>query len=170
MEEFFDIMDVKNEFLKNLGMQYQSMYSPQQLDIALYMLNDFCNNVAANGLVLLRQTPDQPQGYQPPQPQYVQPVPQGYYSQQPRPVPIQNPFNEYEQRMDVQRQVSEMNQGLARAQSRQVYEPPRPAMPPARMPEPQSDVDLHNEKPKTFVDKIKEMRTPKKVDKINPEE
>ena len=194
MEEFFEIMDVKEEFLKNVGPQYQASYSPQQLDIAMYMVNDFCNNIAANGLVLLRmpeprQALPQPlQGYYPqqqypqqPQPVYQEPYPQPPYARQvqqevqqmppPRMVarpmpqntmPMQNPFND-EERYDVQRQVAEMNRGIQPKRTM-----PQPYMVPAQTV--QSDVDLQVEKPKTFVDKIKDMRAPRKVDKINPEE
>lgn len=179
MDEFFDIMDVKNEFLKNLGPQYQNMYAPQQLDIALYMLNDFCNNINANGLILLRhveQAPPRPPQYAQPQPGYV--IPPGVYQQPQYPPqqmrvqsypqrPMENPFNEYDERFNVQQQVAEMNQGLQQAQTRsQFMQQPQRVI----TPEVVQDVDLRAEKPKTFVDKIKEMRTPKKADNINPEE
>lgn len=194
MDEFFDIVDVKKEFLKNVGPQYQSTYAPQQLDIALYMLNDFCNNVSANGLVLMRQTPPQPEypeavpAYEPrfdvrqPYPQPMQPsyptlqrppyiqqqsgysIPPGVYQE-----PVQDPFVEYQapvmpQRppLRVQQQVNELNQGL-----QQPRFAPRPQPLPTQTYT--QDADLNPDKAKTFVDKIKEMRTPKKSDKINPE-
>lgn len=171
--EFFEINDVKNEFLKNVGPQYQGMYSPQQLDIALYMLNDFCNNVSANGIVLMRQAPEpvpmpdyqssgfgiqRPQSYpQPMQPTYPTPQRPPYVQQQ-----YQDPFEEYplpqpqfspqpKMPQRIQQQVNELNKGI---QPRQ----------------PQMDADMDNDKPRTFVDKIKDMRTPAKSDRINPED
>jgi hypothetical protein len=189
MDEYFDIVDVKKEFLKNVGPQYQSTYAPQQLDIALYMLNDFCNNVSANGLVLMRQTPVQPtpEYYPEPVPAYEprfdvrQPYPQPMQPTYPTPqrppyaqpnYPPQDPFEEYQPpqqfiqpqrpQMRVQQQVNELNQGLQ--QPRFVPRQPLP-----QQPQPMQDADLNPDKAKTFVDKIKEMRTPKKSDKINPE-
>jgi hypothetical protein len=223
--EFIEIMDVKNEFLQNVGPEYARAYPPQQLDLALYLLNDFCNNLVNNGLVLFRQV-------EAPQPVYEQPYPQPSYQQpayqvppyqtpyqQPYQPPQQqvygNPFEEdlkfrqqqeYENRLraeqgEVQRNISEMNAQLQQQQfrpvnsvrpqpiPRQEYVPPRqeprqeyiPPQPQPQQPsraspfpqptqQPVQDINLANEKPKTFVDKIKEMRTPKKGDKINPEE
>lgn len=190
MAEVFSIIDVKNEFLRNLGQQYVNSYPPQQVELALYMLNDFCNNVEANNLLLVRADQPEPQAppqYMPPQ-QYPQPM-DPYYQPPQRPPyvqqqrmppqmapPQQNPFVEYDaDRMDVQSQVAEMNRGLAygRMPPQQPQQQPRmqmPTMPPVMQQQQQSVVDLNPEKPKTFVDKIKEMRTPKKVDKINPED
>lgn len=183
MEEFFEIMDVKNEFLTNVGSQYQASYSPQQLDIALYLLNDFCNNISANGLVLLRTEPQPPPRQLPPQ-GYQEPYPQTPYARQAqmqsprmvarpqpmpmqRPQPMQNPFNEYDEEVyDVQQQVQELNRGI-KPMARLQRPMDVPMQPPATR---QSDVDLQAEKPKSFVDKIKDMRTPKRMDKINPEE
>jgi hypothetical protein len=156
------------------------------------MLNDFCNNVEANSLVLARMEPQAPpiptQPQYPPDPYYQQPPRPPYVQQQPgysippgvyqQPI-MSNPFNEYDaDRMDVQSQVAEMNRGINYRQQQQqpVYQQqPQPQrmqmpMPPIQQSPGQSVVDLNPDKPKTFVDKIKEMRTPKKVDKINPEE
>lgn len=205
VNEFLDIMDVKNEFLRNVGPEYARSYPPQQLDVALFLLNDFCNNLSGNGLVLFRQAPVQPVQQQyypqqpnyPPQPAYVESrIPPSPYVQQPYVQPRQpqnysNPFDEdaqfrqqqYEDRLraeefTVQQNINEMN-----AQLRAPPQPPRQnpmrvsSQPMPRQPipvqeyiPPQADVNLSNDKPKTFVDKIKEMRTPKKGDKINPEE
>lgn len=189
--EIYNPEDVKNEYINNVIPEYGRTYSRQQLDLAIYMLTDFVNNLTANNLVLLRYEPEpvrQPtqQQYQAPQQQAPrgppprQPIPQYMpeYSQN------QNPFQDVEEvdtqeyadprtqrmRVDdfrVQREVAEMNAQLRTPQMPRQQQP----MPQQQQQQPiQQDINLASEKNKTFVDKIREMRNPKKKDNINPEE
>lgn len=200
MSEIFNPEDVKNEFIQNTIQEYLRVYGKQQVDLAVYFLNDFINNLVANDLVLLRLEPEPaPQQrqpvYQQPQPprqqQYQQPIPQQQMRvQQPQNIYQQNPFEEEDirtqvaeyidprtQRMrvedfGVQREVAELNAQL------QTPNPPRQMntrgfpQQPQRQPiqQQQQDINLESEKSKTFVDKIKDMRTPRKKEGINPEE
>jgi hypothetical protein len=205
--EIYDLEEVKNEFIRNVSGEYAKVFNRQQMDFAVYVLNDFCNNLSGNGLVLLRYTP-QPQMQQMPmqQPRYVEPKPQPRYVQpqysppqysQPfdgNPFEEEPPIDEYNDprmrqmrtdNVDVQRNITEMNAQLQQQPQRMVhrqmpqaeyYEPPQQPIPrvptrapPTRAP-PDQDVNLAGDKPKTFVDKIKEMRVGKKPEKINPEE
>jgi len=180
-EEIYNVEDVKNEFLQGVIQEYSQNYSRIKLDLAIYMLNDFCNNLIANKLVLLRldqeiQPPTPPQPVYQQQQQVYQPPQQVY--QPPRMQPQNNPFEEdiqeyvdpRTQRMrvddyNVKKEVAEMNQ--------QLRSPP-PRMQPIQQqqiqPMQNNDVNLGLQKDKTFVDKIKEMRSPKKKDNINPDE
>ena len=68
----------------------------------------------------------------------------------------------------VQREVEEMNAQLRTPQPpRQMQRPIQNQM---QQQAPMQDVNLTSEKSKTFVDKIKEMRNPRKKEGINPEE
>lgn len=181
VNEIYNPEDVKNEFLTNVLPEYGRTYSRQQLDLAIYMLTDFCNNLVANDLWMLR-VEQQQQQQQPVQQQMPRQMPQ----QQQMPAPPQyyeqgNPFEEDVQeytdprtqrmRVDdfsVQRDVAEMNQQLrSNIPPRQFVQQQMPQMPQQM---PQQDINLGSEKNKTFVDKIKDMRQPKKKDNINPEE
>lgn len=188
--EIYNPEDVKNEFLTNVLPEYGKTYSRQQLDLAIYMLTDFVNNLAGNDLWILRYEPEpQQQPMQQPmqqQPRQVQQprgqMPPGYqnYEQNPFEEDVQEYMDPRTQRMrvdefSVKRDVAEMNQQL------RSLVPPRQLdtrMPPIdvrmhqqpQQQQQQQDINLGSEKSKTFVDKIKEMRTPKKKDSINPEE
>lgn len=176
MNQVYAVEDVKNEFVKSVIDQYAESYNRIQLDLAFYVLNDFCNNLAANGLVLLKVEQQVQQPVQQPvmQQQVQQPVqpmgpppksaaqPYGYPQQMPNANSV-DPFEKAEyvdprlqrQKMDefsVQREVKELNAQLQPKVKAEV------------------DVSLSGEKGKSFVDKIKEMRSSKKRDVINPEE
>lgn len=197
MSEIYNIEEVKDEFIKNTIQEYLQRYAQPQIDLAIYYLNDFVNNLVANELVLLKYEPEPeptPQPiqqiqrplYQPPMQQRMQ-QPQQYVPPRVAATPYQppsvnpytqNPFQEEEQvaaeysdprtqrmRVDdfsVQREVREMNEQLRTPQ------PPRQIQQP--MQRPMQDINLDSEKSKTFVDKIKEMRNPRKKEGINPEE
>lgn len=194
--EIFNLEDVKNEYIENTINEYAKSYNKMQIDLAVYMLNDFVVNLVANDFVLLRYEPEPepvpqqaPQRMQPPvqQQQPMRQAPQGFQGygqgqtnvrvdprqrvqqvQQPIPGYIdqnENPFETAEyvnpktQRMrvddvDVRREVSEMNEQLNRVNGSV----------------PKQDINLNSEKSKSFVDKIRDMRNPKKKDNINPEE
>jgi hypothetical protein len=81
----------------------------------------------------------------------------------------QNPFQEEEYRdprtqrmrvddVRVKQEVAEMNEQLRNPAPRRVVA------------ESKQEVSLTSEKGKTFVDKIKDMRNPRKKDNINPDE
>ena len=183
VNEIYELDEVKNEFIRNVSMEYAKVFNRQQMDLAIYLLNDFCNNLAANGLVLLRYVP-QPQ----PQPQPIRPMPSPSMR-------FGNPFEEEPpvaeyvdprlrqartDELDVRRNIAEMNAQIQAPPQRMVRQPQPvldyeqlPPMPQPPRPMPRQvvqDVDLVGDKPKTFVDKIKEMRVGKKAEKINPEE
>jgi hypothetical protein len=193
-EEIFNPEDVKNEFITNTLPEYGRTYSKQQLDLAIYMLTDFVNNLTGNDLYLIRVSEPEPE----PQPVYQQPVyqappqqmrPQMRVQQVQQPVYQPNPFQEevgeqqirdysdprtQRMRVDdyaVQREVEEMNAQLRTPQPpRQMQQPQRQMQQPMQQATPVQDVNLTSEKSKTFVDKIKEMRNPRKKEGINPEE
>lgn len=189
MNEVFDINKVKQEFLQNTGPEYATIFSERQLEMCVYLLNDFCAAMAANNLVLLRVEQEQlmpPQYQQPPIPQMTAPPEyrQPQYQPQPRqqqyqqqyqqpPQYMQDPFQELPlqpipqqpPQQNVQRQVQELNAQLPKAPQRQF-------IPPTGAPTPSvQDVDLSADKPKTFAEKIREMRAgAKKPNRINPED
>lgn len=177
MSEIFDLNVVKQEFLQNLGGEYSTIFSERQLEMSVYMLNEFCTALTANGLVLLRQQQQQPlMQQQPPmqmqQPRVMQQPPQDYRYQQYQQPPVQpmsvppqyqnigspatmpDPFQEEQeeqflQQQQVKRQVTELNAQLPKAQP----------------------IDLSPDKPKSFAEKIKEMRsTVKRSNRINPDD
>ena len=184
MNEIFEVNKVKTEFLQNIGPEYTNVFSERQLEMSVYMLNDFCNALAANSLVLIRIEPEQiappqyQQPYQPPvpnmglPPEYQQrnrPIPMPEYQQ-----PVADPFQEMQQQQmhpqQVQRQVQEMNAQLPRAPPPKYSKEQLDNVPGMRVP-PQQDVDMAGDKPKTFAEKIKEMRgAVKKPNRINPED
>lgn len=176
--EIFEISTVKQEFLQNMGPEYVKVFSEKQLEMSVYMLNEFCDALAGNGLVLLRIEPE-PQ----PQPQVMYrapPTPQmgipPQYQQPMDPFQEQAMLRQMEQQQ-VQQQVRELNAQIPRQQ--QV-----PPLPPLQSMRPQQqyskeqldnvpaqEVDLSVEKPKSFADKIREMRAgTKKANRINPDD
>lgn len=196
MTEIYNVEDVKNEFLKNILPEYAKTYSRQQIDLSVYFLTDFVNNLVANDLVLLKIEPEpepEPEPILPGYPQMPQGPPQRMVQrptqqmQQPQQFQEQqqyyqaNPFNEVQDYTDprtqrmrvddfrVQQEVAEMNAQLRNPP--QYRQPAQTQMQPQTQPtQPQVDVNLINEKNKTFVDKIKDMRNPRKKEGINPEE
>jgi len=160
--EIFEINNVKQEFLQNIGPEYTQVFSERQLEMSIYMLNEFCTALANNGLVLLRIEPEPTPYRAPPTPQMGIP-PQ--YEQQGYRMPAADPFQEQQlhQQQMVQQQVKEMNAQLPRAPPR-----PQPSQPKS---EPVQEVDLSADKPKTFAEKIREMRAgTKNPNRINPDD
>lgn len=148
VNELYEVEQVKIEFLQSIAEEYSTMFTDKQLDMCVYMLNDFVNACTSNNLALIR-IPEQIAVQQPQQYQH-----QGYQ------IPVADPFQNQEmppvrppQPAPVYQQVNQMNN---------------------QMQQQQQDVDLStNDKPKTFQDKIREMRgAPKKQpgNKVNPNE
>lgn len=178
--EIFEISTVKQEFLQNMGPEYVKVFSEKQLEMSIYMLNEFCDALAGNNLVLLRLEPEPEQYVAPPTPQMGIPPEyqhQGYripaYQQ-----PI-DPFQEQQLQMQAQQQVRELNAQIPQRTINQV--PPNVKAYPEMRPQvskeqldnlpPIQDVDLAAEKPKSFADKIREMRAgTKKPNRINPDD
>ena len=176
--EIFDINNVKQEFLQNMGPEYVKVFSEKQLEMSVYMLNEFCDALIGNGLVLTRNEPEviRPAYRAPPTPQmgippqyqnqgYQMPVQQPQYQQPPQfqQQQYQDPFQEQQFiQQQVQQQVKELNAQLPRTN--------RPPMDAAGLP-PVQEVELNAEKPKSFADKIREMRAgTKKPNRINPDD
>lgn len=171
--EIFEISTVKQEFLQNMGPEYVKVFSEKQLEMSVYMLNEFCDALAGNGLVLLRIEPE-------PQPQQMYrapPTPQmGIPPQYQQPI---DPFQEQAmlrqmEQQQVQQQIRELN---AQIPSRQPVPPLPPLQTMRSQPQqpldnvPAQEVDLSVEKPKSFADKIREMRAgTKKPNRINPDD
>lgn len=154
--EIFEIEDVKNEFLQKVAAEYGQVFAPRQLELAMYVLNDFCNNLSANNLVLYRFVEQQ---FQQAPPQYQQmPFQQGPRPIQQQPIPIQqprppqNPFEE-DQGYNVRQNINELN--------RQIQQPPKPRIPEKQLQS--QDVDLSPEKPKNFVDNLRAMKSNKRA-------
>lgn len=150
MNEVFDINKVKVEFLEGIATEYAEVFTERQLEMSVYMLNEFCNACASNNLVLIRIAEEQL--YVPPvpemqaPPQYQQPI---QYQQD----PFQNIPDD---RQHIQKTVAQMNADIQRN---------LPPLPPVE------EVDLTPDKPKSFAEKIREMRgAPKKQpgNKVNP--
>jgi type IV secretory pathway VirB10-like protein len=176
MSEIYNPEDIKNEFIKNTISEYTKLYSAQQIDLAVYYLTDFVNNLVANDLLIVKL--DEPEQQPAPQPQAVYQQPRGpnpNAASYAPPVPpqqsmySQNPFQEEEYRdprtqrmrvddVRVKQEVAEMNEQLRNPAPRRVVA------------ESKQEVSLTSEKGKTFVDKIKDMRNPRKKDNINPDE
>jgi len=163
VNEIFEIHAVRDEFLQMTAAEYSKYFTPRMLELAVYVLNDFCNNVQANELVLVRAA----QPRQAPQNMNYNPMPSADYMSMPElpPVPQMGmPLqygNPFEEALDVRQNVEQLNaELLAReAQQRRPQQPIR------------QEVDLKSvNDSKSFVDKVREMRAPKRVDKINPEE
>jgi len=162
--EVFDINNVKQEFLQGIAEKYAASFTDIQLEMSVYMLNDFCNVISANDLVLVRIAKEQiydptpvPQYQAPPTPQMGLP-PQ--YQQSVNPFDNVPPIAQNIPPRQVQKTVQELNNNLN--QGYQV--PPAPV---------KQDIDLSTDRPKTFREKISEMRSaPKKHpgDKVNPNE
>lgn len=127
MVELYEVEKVKIEFLQSIAEEYGQVFSERQLEMSVYMLNEFCALCTSNSLAFIRVPDEEPVQ------QYAQP-------------PQENPFDNIPElpRPQVQRQVQEMNNQLQ-----------QPVV---------HDVDLStSDKPKTFQDKIREMRmAPKK--------
>lgn len=170
--EIFEISTVKQEFLQNMGPEYVKVFSEKQLEMSVYMLNEFCDALAGNNLVLLRLEPEPEQQYvAPPTPQMG--IPPQYQQQ------YQDPFQEQQLQMQAQQQVRELNAQIPQRTINQV--PPNVKAYPEMRPQvskdqldavpPIQDVDLAAEKPKSFADKIREMRAgTKKPNRINPDD
>jgi len=137
MVELYEVEKVKIEFLQSIADEYGQVFSERQLEMSVYMLNEFCALCTSNSLAFIRVPIEESVQ------QYAQPQ--------------ENPFDNIPELpparpQQVQRQVQEMN-----AQLQQPV---------------QHDVDLAtSDKPKTFQDKIREMRmAPKKQpgNMVNP--
>lgn len=182
--EIFEISTVKQEFLQNMGPEYVKVFSEKQLEMSVYMLNEFCDALAGNNLVLLRLESEEPQQQYvaPPTPQMGIPPEyqqQGYRipAQQPQ---YQQPIDPFqEQQFQAQQQVRELNAQIPQRTINPV--PPNVKAYPEMRPQvsreqldtlpPLQDVDLAVEKPKSFADKIREMRAgTKKPNRINPDD
>jgi hypothetical protein len=151
MNEVFDINKVKVEFLEGIAEEYGQVFTERQLEMSVYMLNEFCNACASNNLVLIRIAEEQ---------LYVPPVPEMQappeYQQQGYRMPVADPFqNIPDDRQQIQRTVAQMNADIQR----------NLPLPPVE------EVDLTPDKPKSFAEKIREMRGPPKKqpgNKVNP--
>lgn len=162
VNEVFDVVKVKQEFLQSVAAEYSKIFTERQLEMCLYMLDDFVNTLGANSLVLLRVEPELQQSPQldPFQEQLaaqerakeayqLQLMQQQQMQQMQQP---QMPIQPIPQRGEVQRQVQELNAQLPKKQAT-------------------VDVDLTPDKSKSFAEKIREMRTgTKKPNRINPED
>jgi len=177
VNEIFEIHTVRDEFLQMTAAEYSKYFTPRMLELAVYVLNDFCNNVQANELVLVRAPQQQPQQVQQ-QPQSRQvnqninynPMPSTDYNLPPLP-PIpqmgtpQGYGNPFEEALDVRQNVEQMNAELLAREAASRRSPQ------FQQPVQRQEVDLKSaNETKSFVDKVREMRAPKRVDKINPEE
>jgi len=162
VNEVFEIHAVRDEFLQMTAAEYSKYFTPRMLELAVYVLNDFCNNVQANELVLVRAQPQQA-----PQNMNYNPIPSADYNipqgpQMGMPPQYGNPF---EEALDVRQNVEQLNAELL-AREAQQRRAPQQQQQPIRQ-----EVDLKSvNESKSFVDKVREMRAPKRVDKINPEE
>jgi hypothetical protein len=189
MNEIFDIGKVRQEFLENIAQEYSTIFSEKQLEMCVYMLNDFCTAIHNNGFVLLRADPEQimqqPQQVQ--QPQYIQPpvprmsippeyqqpmnIPPEYQQyQQPQSQQSQNPFQDMQMQAPppVPKGAYSFNQP-SRVQVQQNVQELNNQLPKA--PAPKQDVDLSPDKTKSFAEKIREMRSStKKANRINPDD
>lgn len=163
MSEIFEVEDVKIEFLQKVGLGYSQAFAPKQLELALYVLNDFCNSLTSNGLVLLRQSQSQQpisqQQYQAPL-QYQQ-MPFQQQSMQPQ-LMQGDPFQEGElMQQRIQQNIIEMNNSLKRpGTNRGSLNDVVPSVPEQRSRT--DDVNLASQKPKSFVDGLKAMRSSRK--------
>ena len=146
--ETYDVMAVRDEFLKGIYEQYLQIYSEKQAEISIELLTEFCNNLKNNQLVLMRVVAEQP----PKDPFVGQKVPA-----EPTQQPLEDPFAQEH----IKKEVEELNNNM-RA--------PERARPIQRQTS-NDEVDMGSEHKRTFVDKVRDMRTMKKdPNRINPED
>lgn len=94
VNELYEIEKVKIEFLQGIAEEYGNIFTERQLDMSLYMLNEFCNICTSNNLALIR-------------------IPEQVAEQQPTQYHGPNPFDNIpEIPSRVQQQVQQMNTQL----------------------------------------------------------
>ena len=202
-EEIYGVEDVRDEFLENVLGEYSKVYSKQQVDLAVYLLNDFVSNLVGNDLVLLKVNKSQsamsPPPYYVEAEQMVRPQPQvyggvgpGFEEQRVQPRRVESVPRRFEEQRVQPRRVEGVpregvvidnsvnpfgDDGYVDPRSQRVRVDPRVARDVAELnaqlrssQASQDDVVLGDERKSSFVDRIRDMRSPKKRDTINPEE
>lgn len=156
-QEIYDVNSVKDEYLQGMYPEYQKVYTQMQLDMSVYMLNDFVTNLAANGLMLIRAQPEpQPQAQQP-----FNPFENKQYQQAEKEAEERRIMME---KMKVDRDIQEMNEQLKERDLRMV--------PNDTLGNGNDDIDVSDDKPKTFLEKMRNISKPSARPKrdINPDE
>lgn len=140
MAEIYDIRIVKDEFLHAVYEQYLQIYNERQFEASVILLTEFCNNIYNNDLALVRIDKEQIA----PQPNIVREVP--------RPTDMPDPFAA-DMHDKLHQDIAELNKNIAPSNK-----------------QPTDDVDLGTEHKRSFIDKVRDMRSVRKnPNRINPE-
>jgi hypothetical protein len=155
--EIFDIVNVKNEYITAVGQSMTQQFNIQALEAGFVILNDFCNNIRSNNLVLVRVPRE-----------VEQPIGPERISREPvAEMDDETLRREYEKRMkanDMRQKVNDLNKNLEEDMRSFPKSAgfgnlnPMPQVP--RMEETLNpNVDLRQEKPKNFIQKVKSYKT-----------
>lgn len=151
VNEMFDIIDVKNEYVSAVGNTLKQQFSIQAIEAGFVLLNDFCNNIRSNDLVLVKVQTEQPRLKVP---QRIPEKVEEYEMSEEEDLVLRQ---EYERRIkaeDMKKKVSALNKNL-------MEEPPQ-------MPNIREDINLTQQRPKSFIDKVKSYKP--SVDQVNDDD